>query len=225
MAAMNPIKLCECGCGQPTAIASRNRHDKGHIKGQPLPFLPGHSSRGRTQPLGNTRVGHIWRTMIARCHNPKHISYPGYGGRGITVCVEWRQSLAAFIADMGQPPKGKSIDRIDNDGSYCRSNCRWATRKEQSNNSRRNRLITAFGKTRTLQQWADVIGITAGRIRQRLDCGWSIDRALSATTKEWTISELAAEFSMQANTLSERIRRGWSLKRSLFQPVHRSNRM
>jgi len=76
--------------------------------------------------------------MQARCYNPKHDSFKNYGGRGITVSDRWRNDFAVFLDDMPpHPGKGYSLDRIDNDGNYERSNCRWATRKQQTNNRRR----------------------------------------------------------------------------------------
>ncbi len=82
------------------------------------------------------RVYRIWMNMRRRCLDPKAISYPNYGGRGIAVCPEWRYSFEAFYEDMGDPPVGYQIDRINNDGPYCKENCRWATPTENIRNSR-----------------------------------------------------------------------------------------
>jgi hypothetical protein len=74
-----------------------------------------------------------WRSMIGRCHNPKSYDWKRYGGRGIMICPRWRE-FKNFFADMGVRPVGKTLDRVDNDGDYCPSNCRWATYKEQRAN-------------------------------------------------------------------------------------------
>lgn len=94
----------------------------------------GHTSNRRATPTYCS-----WSSMVQRCTNPNCKSWPEYGGRGITVCDRWRNSFDAFLADMGQKPRGTSIDRIDNDRGYEPGNCRWATRAVQNKNQRRNR--------------------------------------------------------------------------------------
>ena len=94
-----------------------------------------------------------WVDMKQRCFNKNNPRYKDWGGRGITVCKRW-MIFENFLADMGEKPKGKTLDRKDNDGNYCKKNCRWATREEQQNNTRQNRIIIYKGKTQNLTQWA-----------------------------------------------------------------------
>ncbi len=115
--------------------------------------------------------------MIQRCTNPRATYYRHYGGRGIGVCERWL-SIEAFIEDMGERPLGTSLDRIDNDRAYEPSNCRWATPKVQANNRRNNRHLTSNGKTMTLSQWSDLIGLSKQAIRGRIALGWNISDAL-----------------------------------------------
>ena len=89
----------------------------------------------------------VWAEMKGRCSNPRNKSYHNYGARGIFVCREWIDSFEKFITDMGRrPSKNHSIDRIDNSKGYSPSNCKWVTRKEQSNNQRSNVMISFMGE-------------------------------------------------------------------------------
>jgi len=125
-----------------------------------------------------------WKNMKKRCQDPSHKEYGRYGGRGITVCTEW-ESLEAFISDMGSRPSTKhSLDRINNSLGYCKANCRWATTEEQAKNKRSNRLIEFNGKTMCLSDWATSVGISSKCLRNRLQRGWSIERALTEPVKD-----------------------------------------
>lgn len=138
------------------------------------------SFRGVSAKRRHSRVHLAWCNMHQRCYNPKCRKYPVYGARGIKVCERWRSSFAAFLEDMGDPPAGMTLDRIDVNGDYEPGNCRWATPKQQCRNKRNNRLLTAFGVTRTLAEWAEVNGIPDYRIQQRIDHeGWAVERAVS----------------------------------------------
>jgi hypothetical protein len=125
-----------------------------------------------TESCGCIRVhnmsGHptykTWNCMIMRCHNPKRHNYPKYGGRGIEVCKEWRESFQTFLSDMGPRPVGMTLDRIDSNGNYTKENCRWATAKEQSRNRRDNRLAILKGQTMFAPDVARAIGVHEGTV-------------------------------------------------------------
>jgi len=108
--------------------------------------------------------------MRQRCTNPNDASYPNYGGRGIFVCERWLD-FENFLADMGERPEGMSLDRVDNDGPYSPANCRWATRTEQSRNTRRNRYVEVKGKRMLLADAARLLGISGGHATYRLQRG------------------------------------------------------
>jgi hypothetical protein len=108
-----------------------------------------------------------WSAMLARCGCPTHKKYPRYGGRGIKVCERWL-TFENFYADMGNCPKGMSIERINNDSDYEPSNCRWATPREQANNRSNNTSLTVGDQTHTVAEWARIAHVTPGAIRRRL---------------------------------------------------------
>lgn len=111
-----------------------------------------------------------WDDMIGRCYRPAQPNYRNYGGRGISVCEQWRRSFRAFLAYMGlRPSRGHSLDRYpDNNGNYEPGNVRWATRDEQSRNKRTNRWITFGGKTLVLEDWATLLGLAPHSLSKRI---------------------------------------------------------
>jgi hypothetical protein len=118
--------------------------------------------------------------MRSKCKFPSQNHYKNYGGRGIAVCERWENSFEDFLADMGPKPSPKhSIDRIDVNGIYEPSNCRWAASKEQANNRRTNHLIAAFGRSQTIARWSRETGIGSATIRHRLSRGLSPEDALT----------------------------------------------
>ncbi len=110
-----------------------------------------------------------WVRMQRRCYEPKYKGYKDYGGRGITVCMAWRQDYRAFVADMGRKPSpAHSLDRIDNNGDYEPGNCRWVTKRTQNRNRRNTRQITFNGETRCFSHWAQELGISRHTLDRRL---------------------------------------------------------
>lgn len=120
-----------------------------------------------------------WEGMIRRCTDPAWPQFADYGGRGLTVCSAWLMSFASFARDMGRAPVGGTIDRIDNTRGYMPENCRWASRKEQANNRRNNRLLTHNGRTMNVSQWAEHLGWKRNTLTNRLRNGWSVERTLT----------------------------------------------
>ncbi len=125
-----------------------------------------------------------WLNMTQRCHNPKHFKFPEYGGRGISVCQEWRDSFTAFYTDMGvRPSSHHTLERVDNDGPYNAENCCWALMKTQARNKRSNRLLTLNGTTLTVTDWARKRGIDPRLVFARLRAGWSDEQAITKKSR------------------------------------------
>jgi hypothetical protein len=125
--------------------------------------------------------------MIRRCSDPSAAGYHRYGGRGIDVCDRWRGSVEDFVADMGPRPPGTTLDRFpDPDGNYEPGNCRWATRTEQAANTCTAVLVTANGKTQTMDAWARELGIAAKTIAYRLKKGMSHHDAINTPFRAHT---------------------------------------
>lgn len=135
--------------------------------------------RNTKHGLTNTKAFSAWVNIRQRCENKSTPAYKKYGAKGIKVCERWH-SFESFLADMGEPPSLlHTIDRIDSSGDYEPKNCRWATQKEQQNNRSSNRVIRAFGKDQTLQQWSEELSIARKTITGRLRLGWPVEKALT----------------------------------------------
>ena len=137
---------------------------------------------------GNARRGHkaseylVWIAMRQRCGNPNNKKFPDYGGRGISVCGRW-DDYSAFAGDMGaRPSRRHTIERIDTNGDYEPSNCRWATFKEQANNTRRNIRVSVGGEAMTLKQAVERFGGRYGTVLARVHAGVPVEQALGIAT-------------------------------------------
>lgn len=155
---------CACDCGK-TCLVTTNNLRKRRLATRSCGCLRGGPT---THGKSKSPTFGIWAGLKTRCYNTRHHSYPYYGGRGITVCERWLNSFENFVADMGECPPELSLDRIDNDGNYEPSNCRWATRKEQAVNNRANVFIDHEGERWTRSQWATRIGVSASLLRYHL---------------------------------------------------------
>jgi hypothetical protein len=144
-----------------------------------------------THGMSRTRVFRIWSLMLNRCRNPRATQYAYYGGRGITVCDRWLK-FACFLEDMGLPKEQESLDRIDSNGSYDPGNCRWASKVQQANNCRSNRVLVIDGESMTMAEASRRWGRKVGTIWQRLQLGWSDTDAAKRPTVWRGVKERAA---------------------------------
>lgn len=133
-----------------------------------------HTTHGKS----GSKIYITWKSMLVRCYKTTDASYARYGGRGIKVL--W-QSFEEFYADMGEPPSpDHSVERKDNNGHYCKENCVWATKKTQANNRRTTDRITRGGRTQSLKQWAEELGISYKSVWWRVNqADWDLERALT----------------------------------------------
>lgn len=160
--------LCACECGN-TKLATSNHLKDGRIRSCGC-ARERHGGKG-------TRAYSIWRGVISRCTDPHHKNWPDYGGRGITVCDRWK-SFSNFVSDIGTPPVGFTLERIDNSRGYEPGNCRWASRTDQARNTRRNRIIVYNGESKSLAEWAETFGINYFTLYTRIaKLGWEPERA------------------------------------------------
>lgn len=121
-----------------------------------------------------------WNNMKTRCYYTGFIEYHRYGGRGIRVCDRWLNSFANFFEDMGNSPsRAHSVERLNNDKNYSKSNCIWGTREIQMNNMSTNRVLEHKGRKQTMTQWAREVGMEPGTLWARLNSGWSTQKAIT----------------------------------------------
>lgn len=185
--------VCRCDCGVEKEVRGSDlRKGKAISCGCYIAERLSSGLRGSTHGMTDTPTYYSWSSMLGRCNNPNDPSYPRYGGRGIGVCERW-SAFESFLADMGERPEGKTLDRFPNKfGNYEPGNCRWATAKEQANNLERNFVTTFRGRRFTLRELSDETGVPYNRLRDRIyKRGWDAERALTAPMKIVVTEDLA----------------------------------
>jgi len=167
--------LCKCDCGNETVVRgsflkSGTTQSCGCLK----------KENALTHGGSQTRLYRIWHGIIRRTEDSKRKEYANYGGRGISMCQEWRNDFAAFRewALNNGYSDDLSIDRIDNNGDYTPSNCRWVSKYEQANNRTDTRYLTLNGITKSVREWADETGIPYARLKKRMRLGWPDEKVI-----------------------------------------------
>lgn len=185
--------LCKCDCGK-EVIATYGKIAYGHTKSCGCLAKDIFVKNVTKHKLRNTRLYNIWANMKQRCNNPNQKAYKYYGARGIKVCDEWLNSFENFyhwaikngyekhLQKFGN--KNTTIDRIDVNGNYEPSNCKWSTQKEQSLNKTNNHLIKYNNEEHTISEWAIIKNLTKSTIYHRLQRGWSVEKTLTTPLKK-----------------------------------------
>lgn len=174
--------LCRCDCGNETKVRG------GHLRGKNIKSCGCLYKEGNYFKHGYTKthIYYAWTDMLRRCNYKKHHAYKNYGGRGIKVCERWankKNGFINFLSDVGKPPEGMSIDRIDNNQGYFLKNHRWATNKQQQRNRRNSKLYCYNGKKQCITALAEEYNINIGTLRSRLSRGWSLKKSLTTPIK------------------------------------------
>lgn len=166
--------LCRCSCGVEREVVG------------------GDLREGKSQSCGCLGLSYkrhdlpeykIWIGLRSRCRNPNSSRWHRYGGRGISVCARW-EDFETFYRDMGpRPSSTHTIERRNNDGDYCPENCVWATKKEQSRNTRRNKFLLFRGERLTYAAWAERLGMRPATFRNRLRSGWSVEQVITTPVR------------------------------------------
>ena len=170
--------ICDCGNKKEISLSDVER---GHTKSCGCLNSETLKKRMTKHGMTKTKIYKTWMGMKIRCYNKNSSNYKNYGGRGLAVYPEWlcENGFENFYNDMGEIPKGKSLDRIDNDKGYCKSNCKWSTPTEQANNTRKNHFLTYNNITLTISQWEKRLSTKPFTIHRRIRRGWTIERALT----------------------------------------------
>jgi hypothetical protein len=183
----NKLWFCKCSCGNSAVKTTSQIRDKSNPNvscgcGNAESIRKASSAAWEVttkfrHPL-KIKMKNMWRNMLHRCYDPDNKRYQDYGGRGIRVCNQWLNDRYSFyrwcVANGIQP--NLQIDRKDNDGPYSPENCKFSTRLEQANNTRKNRRLQWRGESLTLAQWARKLGVRQQALSHRVERGWTVER-------------------------------------------------
>lgn len=170
--------LCQCVCGEQVTVTSQHLTD-GTTTSCGCAARDAARARALTHGCSGTPEYRSWVAMVHRCTDPKRADFKHYGGRGIAIDPQWLR-FERFLADMGERPTPQhTLEREDNDGPYAPGNCYWATKREQSNNTRRNVHVTFRGRTQTLAQWARELQVPYSTLQWRRLQGWSDSQVIT----------------------------------------------
>lgn len=176
---------CQCDCGNKAYVDDGNfcfgtTVSCGCVKKENFEKVQqNHIKHNQTK----TETYKSWLAMKSRCYNVNNPRYNCYGDRNIKVCDRWLHSFENFLEDMGERPKGSSLDRIDVNGDYTPNNCRWATSFQQGNNRRNTKYLDFDGERKSLSEWSKLLGIKRNTLYSRLSSGWSIEKTLNTPVK------------------------------------------
>lgn len=219
---------CRCACGVERAVrvdgltGGANKSCGCHRRDMARRTMTTHG-------LSKTHAYRSWQAAKARCGNPNTPQFSDYGGRGITVCQEWRDSFPAFLRDMGPCPSGRSLDRINNELGYQPGNCRWATRSQQNRNSRRTIRMRVGDADIPMADAAERSGLPYECVRGRLDRGETdplrlskyrpLGRPVTFNGETLGLAEWSRRTGLGVSTISRRMRvLGWSAECALTTP-------
>lgn len=185
------VAICACDCGNMKSITFA------HIKNggtKSCGCLRSDTSKetgrlnkthGQSVPEHRTAAYRSWECMKSRCRNPSDPSYKDYGARGVVYADDW-ESFDVFFKDMGERPRGKTLNRINNAQGYNKTNCEWATVKIQQRNKRNNRMVLFKEKEITLVELSEITGVPYQRLHERIvRRGWSVDDAINKPSRAW----------------------------------------
>ncbi len=228
--------LCDCSNYRTVRASSLlNGHTKSCGCLQKLAAKTANTTHGHCVGYGTSPEYTAWKNMVKRCTVVTYRRYNDYGGRGVTVCDTWLTSFPQFLKDMGLRPSSKhSLERVENSDGYSPENCVWALRRQQDRNKRSNHIVTYRGRTQTVSDWCEELGIKRSVVYNRLNRHkWSPERALETPVesvghvltymgRSQTIAEWCAELNLPRGTVYDRVNvRKWSPERALGTPVKR----